>query len=431
MRNKLTLPILFAVLILSAAVLFGGPGIPFAGDPGSLVMIAMAVPAAPAAARLWGRKREPMKTFGTVAASTVSTSKVPRYPRTILGFMLQRGGTTFAASDLTRIEMFLGEKSIWGPVSGTVLADVNRFIQGNVILGDAVNDRYFTVLDFTSPTVKEIGGEQIGGLDLTTLPAGELRLETELGAGAVAPTLTGHTIWSAPQGPGDLAGLMQKLVQRVYPAMQAGDNYPDVNLRGAILLRQFFRYTVATAAVSTAAGISEGANTGNGVMGAITVTARTPCGRYRLKIVAAAVNAGTFIVEDPFGRLLSTGTVGVAFSAGGLAFTLADGAADFVAGDGFYIDVLPNNTDGNLNLVEIKKNEDIWWSRTDRATRFEQQRYGRVPLTQMYVADFLLDNHADSVIDTANAVALDYRVNLTATDTLTIIHQVLASPTLF
>ena len=36
---------------------------------------------------------------------------------------------------------------------------------------------------------------------------------------------------------------------------------------------------------------------------------------------------------------MATGTVAVAFSAGGLAFTLADGSTDFVSGDGFNITV--------------------------------------------------------------------------------------------
>ena len=397
-------------------------------DPELIGFLSMAliVPAAPAASRLWGRKREPMKTFVPApAASTVSISKIPRYPRTILGFMLQRGGTTFGNVDLARVELFLAEKSIWGPVSGVQLAAINRYIHG-----DLNADSFFTTIDFTNPNVKEIGGEQIGGLDLTTLPDGELRLEVELASTASAPTLIGQTIWSAPQGGGALGGLMLKLIRRIYPQAAAGDFFPDVVVRGAIMCRQFLRYTVAPTGVTTAAGISEGANTGNGTFGTINAAADTPCGRYRLKMLAAT----TFILYAPLqmgGRVISIGTTGVAFNAGGISFTLTAGGTAFVIGDGFYIDILNNNADGNLNLLEIKKNEDIWYSRTDRAGRFEQQRYGRMPVTQMYVADFLLDNHADSVIDTANALTLDYKLNFTSADTLTVIHQVLAKPLLF
>lgn len=86
-----------------------------------------------------------------------------------------------------------------------------------------------------------------------------------------------------------------------------------------------------------------GANvgTGNGVMGAITVTPATglEVGIYTVKITKAASNAGDFVVVSPGGRVVGNGTVGVAFSQGGIAFTLADGATDFVVGDSVPITV--------------------------------------------------------------------------------------------
>lgn len=89
----------------------------------------------------------------------------------------------------------------------------------------------------------------------------------------------------------------------------------------------------------TAAAVADAGNTGNGVMGTITVTAPAKVGEYRLVFVAAATNAGTFVVTDPDGRTVGAGTVAVAFSKGGLAFTLADGATDFAVGDAFTIAV--------------------------------------------------------------------------------------------
>ena len=97
--------------------------------------------------------------------------------------------------------------------------------------------------------------------------------------------------------------------------------------------------TVLALAAGTAVAAANAGNTGNGAMGAITVTAPAKAGVYRLTITAPATNAGSFIVEDPDGVEIGTGNVGSAFSAGGLAFTLADGATDFVAGDGFTITV--------------------------------------------------------------------------------------------
>jgi len=107
----------------------------------------------------------------------------------------------------------------------------------------------------------------------------------------------------------------------------------------------------ATAAYATAFASS----TGNGTMGAITVSAGAKLGNYQLVIVEPGTNVGTFIVTDPDGIFVGRGIVAAAFSAGGLAFTLADGSTDFVAGDGFTITVAAGDglyvpyDDGNLD----------------------------------------------------------------------------------
>lgn len=88
-----------------------------------------------------------------------------------------------------------------------------------------------------------------------------------------------------------------------------------------------------------ATGAAVAGNTGNGTMGAVTVGAGAKLGVYRLVIIEPAANAGAFIVEDPDGSQIGHGTVAVAFSAGGIGFTLADGVTDFVAGDSFTITV--------------------------------------------------------------------------------------------
>lgn len=90
----------------------------------------------------------------------------------------------------------------------------------------------------------------------------------------------------------------------------------------------------------TAAAAALGTNTGNGAMGAITVDeAVARDGVYTLTIIEPAANGGTFVVADPDGVQIGDGAVAAAFNAGGLAFTLADGATDFVAGDSFAITV--------------------------------------------------------------------------------------------
>ena len=91
----------------------------------------------------------------------------------------------------------------------------------------------------------------------------------------------------------------------------------------------------------TGAGASAAfaANTGNGAMGAITVTGPAKAGVHKLIIIEPGANVGTFEVFDPDGLLIGRGAVASAFSAQGIAFTLADGGTDFVAGDGFDITV--------------------------------------------------------------------------------------------
>ena len=84
--------------------------------------------------------------------------------------------------------------------------------------------------------------------------------------------------------------------------------------------------------------------TGNGAMGAITLTSNKDMvlGTYTVKIVQATANAGEFALLDPNGKVIGTGTVAVAFSQAGFAFTLADGTSDFVAGD--YIPIVVTGT---------------------------------------------------------------------------------------
>ena len=99
--------------------------------------------------------------------------------------------------------------------------------------------------------------------------------------------------------------------------------------------------TVASTTITGAGAVAAAyaGNTGNGAMGAITLGAKAKPGAYKLTITEPATNAGNFIVEDPDGLFVGQGDVAAAFSGGGLSFTLADGATDFAAGDGFTITV--------------------------------------------------------------------------------------------
>jgi hypothetical protein len=87
----------------------------------------------------------------------------------------------------------------------------------------------------------------------------------------------------------------------------------------------------------TADATAFSSNTGDGTMGEITVGAGAIAGTYKLVVIAEDTDAGTFTVTDPNGIFVATGAVDAEFDAGGLTFTLADGAEDFNLGDGFDI----------------------------------------------------------------------------------------------
>lgn len=89
----------------------------------------------------------------------------------------------------------------------------------------------------------------------------------------------------------------------------------------------------------SAAAVAGGANTGNGTMGSITVSAHAKIGQYILRVTVASSNAGAFELLNSNGSVVGTGNVASAFVGAGLAFTLADGATDFIVGDTFVITV--------------------------------------------------------------------------------------------
>jgi hypothetical protein len=96
-----------------------------------------------------------------------------------------------------------------------------------------------------------------------------------------------------------------------------------------------------TAASAAAVSAPNGGNTGTGTVTAgPTVTAgAAQNGAYSVKFTAETV----FSVFDPNGRELTPGATGVAYSDGGIGFTITAGGTAFVAGDGFTMTVT-NNT---------------------------------------------------------------------------------------
>lgn len=90
------------------------------------------------------------------------------------------------------------------------------------------------------------------------------------------------------------------------------------------------------APAATVASAANVGNTGNGTLGTLSVTAGSAQnGAYQILFTAAT----TFTVTDANGRQLNTGKTGVAYSDGGVTFTITAGGAAFIAGDGFSVTV--------------------------------------------------------------------------------------------
>ena len=85
--------------------------------------------------------------------------------------------------------------------------------------------------------------------------------------------------------------------------------------------------------------------TGNGVLTFANpaTSSKVKNGRYVVTLTGAGATA-PFQVEGPDGNVIGTGAVGTAFDKE-VKFTLADGAADFVAGDQLFLDIGVEPTD--------------------------------------------------------------------------------------
>jgi hypothetical protein len=83
-------------------------------------------------------------------------------------------------------------------------------------------------------------------------------------------------------------------------------------------------------------------NTGNGIIGSVTVASGAVSGIYTLKIVEAGANGGKFELLNADSYPIGEGMVGQPYNGNGFAFTLSDGSADFVVGDSFTLNVKAN-----------------------------------------------------------------------------------------
>jgi hypothetical protein len=123
---------------------------------------------------------------------------------------------------------------------------------------------------------------------------------------------------------------------------------------------------VTTGAQTVGAPVAGAGNTGNGVFTPANPAADplAQAGTWRVEFIGVAANGGFFVVLRPDGTVDGYGKVGTAYT-GGIKFTIADGAADFVmedfftqpvsyaAGSGKYVIMDPAAIDGSQNFAAI------------------------------------------------------------------------------
>jgi hypothetical protein len=102
-----------------------------------------------------------------------------------------------------------------------------------------------------------------------------------------------------------------------------------------------------TLGAAVAAVKASGANTGNGTLvmdGVTPILANAKVGIYTVRCVEAVGNGGKFVVTDPNGQqvgvaIIVAGAGGAIVFADQIKFTLTDGGADFIVGDGFDVTI--------------------------------------------------------------------------------------------
>lgn len=185
---------------------------------------------------------------------------------------------------------------------------------------------------------------------------------------------------------------------------------------------------VPTAGVAAAAAVA--GNAGDGVITAApAVGAGAKVGVYRAICLEPTTDLGTFMVQDPDGINVGTLTVATEFVGGGLTFTIADGANDFVAGDSFTITVAAVAANGGIFSVHdpdgirladavvgsAYANTQIGFTLNDGSTDFIAGDYFTIPVIAGSGKFVSLDKTA--VDGSADPVAADIVVLAADTDT--------------
>lgn len=374
----------------------------------------------------WGRLYNKTVSFENVPSSGTGTAilKFPKLAQTLLKVHLKMGGITFDYSMITEWRLMLGSKPICrGTGSHTRL--INRYFDRRNRIWEDPN---FLTIDFTDVMQKFTAAEVIGGWDMSKMPDGLFKLEVDI-TGATAPQLDAVPEWGPTQD-NDVVMRWLRYSGSLGVVSTIGNNSLPLDFQGAEVLRLFAIYAGNDWVGTSATASAWSSNTGNGVFGAVTVSAGAKRGTHKIVIVEPGANVGSFIHYDPDGLIAGTGVVASAYSGGGLAFTIADGATDFVSRDGWDIAV-GTATEGNVTNMEVKKDGFPIYQRRCLESRYECEKYGYNPQSKMFVIDFCKDRSLEGRLITmrnqTDQAGIEVVTTITAADTYNIYAQVLQS----
>lgn len=151
--------------------------------------------------------------------------------------------------------------------------------------------------------------------------------------------------------------ILPGVVSETYdPDQLIAGRYPLVTGQGSILTGGALlqrgsvlgQITIGAPGAAVAAGAGGGgSNTGNGVISAISVGAKTKVGTYTIRMTGAT----TFNVINPNGVELKPGTAAGAYTDPELNFTFTAGGTPMIAGDGFTIAVAAGSGKYTLSVA--------------------------------------------------------------------------------
>ena len=203
-----------------------------------------------------------------------------------------------------------------------------------------------------------------------------------------------------------------------YDNMIAGD-FPLEAVSGTVLLGETVADKSLLGKELLAVGdVVIGTNTGNGVLSGFALAAGGPAkiGNYEVTCIAAATNSGTFKIVDPDGITIGTMVVGETPIVGGITFTIADGAADFVIGDTFTLPVEAGSGKLLLSLAAAVDGSQVPYAiATEAVNAAATDVTTSVWITGSFAEEnitFGTGHTADSVRDQLRALGIILRSNL-------------------